>query len=221
MKTINIAIDGPAAAGKSTISRRVAGRLNYMYIDTGAMYRSVTLFALNHGTEQMFDNLNRIDIRFKNEDSGNQRVLLNNEDVTEAIRSKEVTANVSEVASYEAVRTYLVNMQQQLADEKGIVMDGRDVGTTVLPDAELKIFMQASPKVRAERRLIEERERGNQVDLETLTKQIMERDAFDMSREISPLVQAEDAFLLDTSEMTIEEVESCIIKLALEKVEGE
>jgi cytidylate kinase len=217
---INIAIDGPAAAGKSTISRKVAKKLNYMYIDTGAMYRCVTLYTLRHGEDKMFDDLNQIDIRFQNNDSDTQRVILNNEDVTEEIRSKEVTLRVSEISSYEAVRTYLVHMQQQLAKEKGIVMDGRDVGTTVLPDAELKIFMQASPEVRAKRRLLEEIERGNNVDLETLTEQIIQRDTIDMSREISPLTQAEDALLLDTSQMTIDEVENYIVKLVVEKVGG-
>lgn len=217
---INIAIDGPAAAGKSTISRKVAKKLNYMYIDTGAMYRCVTLYALRHGEDKMFEDLSQIDIRFQNSDSDTQRVILNNEDVTEEIRSKEVTLRVSEISSYEAVRTYLVHMQQQLAKEKGIVMDGRDVGTTVLPDAELKIFMQASPKVRAKRRLLEEIERGNNVDLETLTEQIIQRDTIDMSREISPLTQAEDALLLDTSQMTIDEVENYIVKLVVEKVGG-
>lgn len=221
MEIINIAIDGPAAAGKSTISRKVAKKLNYMYIDTGAMYRCVALYALKNGIENMFKHLDHLDIRFKNNDSDVQRVLLNNEDVTEEIRSKEVTANVSEIASYEAVRTYLVAMQQQLAEEKGIVMDGRDVGTTVLPDAELKVFMQASPSVRAKRRLIEERERGNDIDLDTLTEQIIKRDTIDMSREISPLTQAEDALLLDTSNMTIDEVEAHIVSLVLEKVGGE
>lgn len=221
MEIINIAIDGPAAAGKSTISRKVAKKLNYMYIDTGAMYRCVALYALKNGIENMFKYLDHLDIRFKNNDSDVQRVLLNNEDVTEEIRSKEVTANVSEIASYEAVRTYLVAMQQQLAEEKGIVMDGRDVGTTVLPDAELKVFMQASPSVRAKRRLIEERERGNDIDLDTLTEQIIKRDTIDMSREISPLTQAEDALLLDTSNMTIDEVEAHIVSLVLEKVGGE
>lgn len=221
MKMINIAIDGPAAAGKSTISKRVAKHLNYMYIDTGAMYRCVTLYALKYGNEKMFEDLKQLDIRFKNDDTSVQRVILNGKDVTDEIRSKDVTLNVSEVASYEAVRTYLVDMQQQLAKEKGIVMDGRDVGTTVLPDAELKIFMQASPTVRAKRRLIEEQNRGNDIDLATLTDQIIERDNYDMSREISPLIQADDALLLDTSDMSIEDVETYIVKLASEKAGGE
>lgn len=212
---INIAIDGPAAAGKSTISKRVAEQLNYIYIDTGAMYRAITLLYIENGKD-IINNLNDVEITFKREDSN--RVFLNSRDVTDEIRSQAVTSNVSEVSSFEAVRSYLVAMQQKIGLEKGVVMDGRDIGTTVLPDAELKIFMQASPRVRAERRLAEEKERGNDIDLDQLTSQIIRRDELDMNREISPLVQADDAVLLDTTELSIEEVEAHILHLAKQKI---
>lgn len=212
---INIAIDGPAAAGKSTISKRVAEQLNYIYIDTGAMYRAVTLLYIEKGKE-IINNLGNVEISFKREESN--RVLLNDRDVTDEIRSQAVTANVSEVSSFEEVRRYLVAMQQKIGFEKGVVMDGRDIGTTVLPDAELKIFMQASPRVRAERRLLEEKSRGNDIDLDELTSQIIRRDELDMSREISPLLQADDAVLLDTTELSIEDVETHILHLAKQKI---
>lgn len=212
---INIAIEGPAAAGKSTISRRVAEQLNYIYIDTGAMYRAITLLYIENGKD-IINNLNNVEITFKREDTN--RVFLNSRDVTDEIRSQEVTGKVSEVSSFEVVRSYLVAMQQKIGLEKGVVMDGRDIGTTVLPDAELKIFMQASPRVRAERRLIEETARGNHINLDQLTSQIIKRDELDMNREISPLVQARDAILLDTTELSIEEVEAHILHLAKQKI---
>ncbi|HIV81684.1 MAG TPA: (d)CMP kinase [Candidatus Salinicoccus merdavium] len=212
---INIAIDGPAAAGKSTISKRVAEQLNYIYIDTGAMYRAVTLLYIEKGKD-IINNLGSVEISFKREDSN--RVILNERDVTDEIRSQTVTANVSEVSSFEEVRSYLVAMQQKIGLEKGVVMDGRDIGTTVLPDAELKIFMQASPRVRAERRLLEEEARGNDIDLDELTSQIIRRDELDMSREISPLLQAHDAVLLDTTDLSIEDVEAQILHLAKQKI---
>ena len=214
-KKINIAIDGPAAAGKSTISRRVAERLGYIYIDTGAMYRAVTLLYIEKGKD-IIDSLEDVEITFKRED-GN-RVLMNGRDVTEEIRSESVTSKVSEVSSFEAVRSYLVSMQQKLGQDKGVVMDGRDIGTTVLPDADLKIFMQASPRVRAERRLIEEKERGSDIDIDQLTAQIIKRDELDMNRDISPLIKAEDAVLLDTTEMTIDEAENFILEIAQNKI---
>lgn len=214
-KKINIAIDGPAAAGKSTIARRVAEKLNYIYIDTGAMYRAVTLLYIEKG-KNIINSLEEVEIRFKRD--APDRILLDDRDVTSEIRSQAVTAKVSEVSSYEAVRSYLVAMQQRVAEEKGVVMDGRDIGTTVLPDAELKIFMQASPRVRAERRQLEERKRGISIELDELTAQIIKRDELDMNREISPLIQAEDAVHLDTTELAIEEVETHILDLAKQKI---
>ncbi|MEZ2457079.1 (d)CMP kinase [Salinicoccus roseus] len=209
-KKINIAIDGPAAAGKSTISRRVAKRMAYIYIDTGAMYRAVTLHAIRNG-RGVIDQLDDLDIRFGTDGTS---IYLNGEDVSADIRSQEVTNNVSEISSLAEVRQYLVSMQRKIAEDKGVVMDGRDIGTTVLPEAELKVYMKASPEIRAKRRLKEEKERGIDIDLETLTDQIIRRDDLDMNREISPLVKAHDAVLLDTSHMSIPEVEEKIIRMA-------
>lgn len=215
---INIAIDGPAAAGKSTISKRVAEKLGYIYIDTGAMYRAVTLHVLDSGKE-VLDKLNDVDIRFSNDES--RSVYLNGVDVSAEIRSPEVTQNVSGISSIQNVREYLVQMQRVIAEDKGVVMDGRDIGTTVLPEAELKIYMKASPEIRAKRRLEEEQDRGTDVDLSTLVQQIIRRDDLDMTREISPLKKANDAILLDTSHMSIEEVENYIIRMAQKLLKGE
>lgn len=215
MSHISIAIDGPAAAGKSTIAKRVAKKLKFLYIDTGAMYRAVTLYVLEHGDEIIQDISNHIHITFGTSDE----VYLNDKDVSKEIRSPEVTNNVSRIAAIGDVRTYLVDMQREISRTSSVVMDGRDIGTTVLPDAEVKIFMQASPKVRAERRLIEETARGNNIDLETLTAEIIRRDEIDSTRKISPLVKAEDAVLLDTSHLSIEEAEAKIIQLVEDKLE--
>ena len=216
MTTIRIAIDGPAAAGKSTIAKRVAKKLGYLYIDTGAMYRAVTLHSLQHGDESIDTIEDDVMINFDE----NDEVYLNNINVSKEIRSSEVTNNVSRISAMEKVRTYLVNMQRKISEDSNVVMDGRDIGTTVLPDAEVKVFMQADPKVRASRRLLEEQARGNQVSLETLTEEIIRRDEIDSTREISPLVKADDAVILDTSNLTIEEAEEEIIQLVNSKLEA-
>ena len=217
MTHTRIAIDGPAAAGKSTIAKRVAAKLGYLYIDTGAMYRAVTLYTLENGEETIDEIEDHIHITF----GVNNEVYLNDQDVSEAIRSQEVTKNVSYIASLEKVRTYLVDMQRKISEASNVVMDGRDVGTTVLPNAEVKIFMKADPEVRAKRRLLEEQARGNNYTLEELTKDIVRRDHIDSTREISPLVQAHDAILLDTSHLSIEEVEDKIIRLVMKHLEGD
>ena len=217
MTHTRIAIDGPAAAGKSTIAKRVAAKLGYLYIDTGAMYRAVTLYTLENGEEIIDEIEDHIHITF----GVNNEVYLNDQDVSEAIRSQEVTKNVSYLASLEKVRTYLVDMQRKISEASNVVMDGRDVGTTVLPNAEVKIFMKADPEVRAKRRLLEEQARGNNYTLEELTKDIVRRDHIDSTREISPLVQAHDAILLDTSHLSIEEVEDKIIRLVMKHLEGD
>lgn len=215
MSHISIAIDGPAAAGKSTIAKRVAKKLEFLYIDTGAMYRAVTLYVLEHGDGVIKDIASHIHITF----GINDEVYLNDKDVSAEIRSPEVTNNVSRVSAIGEVRTYLVEMQREISRTSNVVMDGRDIGTTVLPDADVKIFMQASPAVRAQRRLLEETARGNNIDLATLTAEIIRRDEFDSMREISPLVQAEDATLLDTSYLSIDEAEQKIIQLVEDKLE--
>ena len=217
MSQISIAIDGPAAAGKSTIAKRVAKKLQFLYIDTGAMYRAVTLYVLEHG-DKIIENISEhIDITF----GINDEVYLNGTDVSKEIRSPEVTNSVSRVSAIGEVRAYLVGMQRKISRTDSVVMDGRDIGTTVLPDAEVKIFMQASPEVRAKRRLLEETARGNTIDLQTLTDEIIRRDQIDSTREISPLVQADDAILLDTSYLSIEEAEDKIIQLVEDKLEVE
>ena len=217
MTHTRIAIDGPAAAGKSTIAKRVAAKLGYLYIDTGAMYIAVTLYTLENGEEIIDEIEDHIHITF----GVNNEVYLNDQDVSEAIRSQEVTKNVSYIASLEKVRTYLVDMQRKISEASNVVMDGRDVGTTVLPNAEVKIFMKADPEVRAKRRLLEEQARGNNYTLEELTKDIVRRDHIDSTREISPLVQDHDAILLDTSHLSIEEVEDKIIRLVMKHLEGD
>lgn len=215
MSHISIAIDGPAAAGKSTIAKRVAKKLEFLYIDTGAMYRAVTLYVLEHGDDTIKDIASHIHITF----GINDEVYLNDKDVSSEIRSPEVTNNVSRVSAIGEVRTYLVEMQREISRTSNVVMDGRDIGTTVLPDADVKIFMQASPAVRAQRRLLEETARGNNIDIATLTAEIIRRDEIDSMREISPLVQAEDATLLDTSHLSIDEAEQKIIQLVEDKLE--
>ena len=206
MNPINIALDGPAAAGKSTIARQVASKLSMIYVDTGAMYRAITYKYLKQDAPEDFQNL------IYNPSKG-QRIILDNEDVTDYLRENDVTQHVSYVASKEPVRTYAVQKQKELAIKKGIVMDGRDIGTVVLPDAELKVYMIASVDERAERRQKENELRGISSTLNQLKKEIEERDHYDMNRDISPLRKAEDAITVDTTSKTIEEVTEEILKL--------
>ncbi|MDT0692375.1 (d)CMP kinase [Staphylococcus chromogenes] len=216
MTAINIALDGPAAAGKSTIAKRVAAKLGMIYVDTGAMYRAITYHYLNH--QSTFTNFSEmmanIQIELKYDDQKGQRVFLQNEDVTDYLRENDVTQNVSYVSSQEEVRQFLVKSQQRLAIKKGIVMDGRDIGTTVLPNAELKIYMVASVEERAMRRLKDNELRGIESTYDQLVKDIAERDAYDMNRDISPLRKAADAIEIDTTGLSIEEVTEQIISLA-------
>lgn len=216
MSKINIAIDGPAAAGKSTIAKIVASKLGMIYVDTGAMYRAITYYYLKH--QDTFTNfkdlMNQLDIKLKYDQNKGQRVLLNDEDVTDFLRENDVTNNVSYVASIEEVRTFLVETQKQLASEKGIVMDGRDIGTTVLPEAEVKIYMIASVEERALRRLHDNKERGIGSTLEQLKEDIAKRDQYDMNRSISPLKKAEDATEIDTTGLSIDEVTEKILNIA-------
>lgn len=222
MKTIKIAIDGPAAAGKSTIAKMTAEKLRYTYIDTGAMYRALTHKALQmnidiNDEESLQELLNSIEITLK--PSGNtQLVFIDGSDVTEEIRSREVTSSVSSVATHSKVRELMVNKQRVFAEGVGVVMDGRDIGTHVLPNAELKIFMTASVDERASRRHLENEKRGIISSLEQLKNEISERDQADMKRKASPLKMAEDALLIDTTEMSIEEVAEKIKTLAEERL---
>ena len=218
IKGIRIAIDGPAAAGKSTIAKLVAKKLGYTYIDTGAMYRAVTYKVLQNNTnptnEQEITQLIAETEIVLQPGEHVQKVLLDGKEVTDEIRSHAVTTNVSAIAALTSVRHLLVAKQQQLAAESPVVMDGRDIGTAVLPQAELKIFMTASVEERAERRFLEEQQRGMTPDYETLKKEISERDKADSEREISPLIKAEDAITIDTTGKTIEEVTNRIIEYA-------
>lgn len=215
MEAINIALDGPAAAGKSTIAKRVAAQLGMIYVDTGAMYRAITYYYLNN-KERFTDFtslISEIDLRLGYDAEKGQRVFLNDNDVTDFLRENDVTQNVSYVSSIKEVRQFLVQVQQKLAADKGIVMDGRDIGTTVLPDAEVKVYMIASVEERAERRYKDNQERGIESSIEQLKKDIAERDAYDMNREISPLKKAEDAIEIDTTGLSIAQVTDKILSL--------
>ncbi|RNF40515.1 (d)CMP kinase [Planococcus salinus] len=221
-KPIQIAIDGPAAAGKSTIAKIVAEKLGYIYIDTGAMYRAITLKALQEGlnlasNEEVGELLKNTVIDLQPSENG-QLVFLDQKNVTEDIRSQYVTKAVSEIAAHEAVREQMVHLQQQLAHGRGVVMDGRDIGTHVLPDAALKIFMSASVEERARRRFEENKKRNIDTPLEELQKEIAERDKLDSEREFAPLRKAEDAIFLDTTALTIEEAALAILKLTAERL---
>ena len=220
MKKIVVAIDGPAGAGKSTIAKLAAERLGYAYIDTGAMYRSVAWKFLQTGEsfdEEFISRLARtMVIRFQPEASVN-RVFVDGQEVTAAIRSTEVTANVSRVAAIGAVREAMVAQQRRMGEDGGVIMDGRDIGTVVFPKAQLKIFLTASVEERALRRYKELLAKGEQVDLEQLQRDIADRDKQDSERAIAPLRQADDALLLDTSHMDIGQVTEKIMQLVGER----
>lgn len=219
-KKLVVAIDGPAGAGKSTIAKLVAEQLGYAYIDTGAMYRSVTwkfLQTKEAFNEQLISELaEKMVIEFRPEAKVN-RVFVDGVEVTEAIRKSEVTCNVSKVAAIGTVREAMVDQQRRMGEAGGVLMDGRDIGTVVFPNADLKIFLTATVEERARRRYKELTEKGESIDLAKLQQEIAERDKQDSEREISPLRQAEDALLLDSSDMTIAQVAEFIIKLVQEK----
>ncbi|ULL15545.1 (d)CMP kinase [Paenibacillus sp. H1-7] len=224
MEKINIAIDGPAGAGKSTIARLVANELDFVYVDTGAMYRAVTWSVLKADLRpdqeaEVVQVATRLDIRLVPGKDG-QQVYVDGQEVTAAIRSAEVTGNVSRISQIPEVRRILTDKQKLLAADKGVVMDGRDIGSSVLPDAELKIFLTASVRIRAERRFKEIQDDRPEVTLEQLEQEIASRDRMDEQRETSPLVQAPDAVLLDTTEMSIAEVVERILELCRAKVGG-
>ncbi|HEM4051238.1 TPA: (d)CMP kinase [Streptococcus suis] len=221
MKSIQIAIDGPASSGKSTVAKIIAKDFGYTYLDTGAMYRSATYLALTNGVEvtdqdRIVDLLAQNPIRFGRDDDGQQLVFVGEQDVTLPIRDNQVTNNVSAVAALPLVREELVRLQQEIAQAGGIVMDGRDIGTVVLPQAELKIFLIASVEERAMRRFKENTERGIETDLETLKEEIAARDYKDSNRTVSPLKAADDAITFDTTGVSIEGVVKFISEKAKE-----
>ena len=222
MKKITIAIDGHSSCGKSTMAKDLAREIGYVYVDTGAMYRSVTLYALRKGlfeadgsvkTEALEREMPNIHISFQfNPETGRPDTYLNGEYVEKEIRSLEVSSHVSPIAAIGFVRRALVAQQQQMGKDKGVVMDGRDIGTVVFPDAELKVFVTASAQVRAQRRYDELKAKGMPADFDDILKNVEERDYIDSHREESPLRQAEDAILLDNSEMTIPEQKAWLLE---------
>ena len=213
MKKIIIAIDGHSSTGKSTLAKQLAKKLDYIYVDSGAMYRAVTLFAIenNYIDENEFDkdtlisSISSVKIKFKKDESGVTTLFLNNNEVSSKIRGMQVSNLVSKVAALPEVRQCLVKEQRQMGQNKGIVMDGRDIGTVVFPDAELKIFMTASAKTRAQRRWDELTSKGEQVDFDAVYENITSRDYKDSTRVDSPLIQAKDAHILDNSNLTPKE----------------
>jgi cytidylate kinase len=229
-RKIIIAVDGFSSCGKSTFAKAIAARLGYIFIDTGAMYRAVTLYALENGAivsgivdeEAVCRLLDRIAITFRfNPARGASDIYVNGDLVEGKIRTIEVSNCVSRVSAIPAVRKKLVAMQQEMGRRRGVVMDGRDIGTVVFPDAELKLFMTADPKVRAQRRYDELTAKGQQVTLEEIERNVRARDEADMSRAISPLRQADDAVVLDNSRMTVDEQMEWFMKLFAERTKNE
>ena len=218
MKTYSIAIDGPAASGKSTAEKGVATALDFLYLDTGAMYRAITLYMIEKGldTRSEEDAKSILDEVTMREDK-NGHIFLNERDVTERVREEDVTKLVSYACAHKAVRERLVALQREMAKGESVVMDGRDIGTVVLPDATLKVYQVASVESRAKRRYLEELSKGKEASLDEIQKDIERRDYIDSHREHSPLRKAEDAILLDTSDLTIQEEIDAILSLFREK----
>lgn len=225
--SIVIAIDGHSSTGKSTVAKKLAKHLEYKYVDTGAMYRAVTLFAMrnscmlngNADEEKLIQLLPSIEINFEyNPEAGTNDVILNGENVENTIRTMEVSENVSSVAKIDKVRKKLVQIQKQLGEEKGIVMDGRDIGSVVFPDAELKLFMTASSDIRAQRRYNELKEKGEDITFEEVLQNVKHRDDIDSNRKNSPLIQSEDAIKIDNSDLSQDEQFEKILNLAKERI---
>ncbi len=221
MKKISIAIDGPAAAGKSTVAKIVANKLNYIYVDTGAMYRGLTFQAIERGidlqNEELLGQMLKETEILLEPTEDEQRVLVNGRDVTSEIRGSDVTNHVSIVAKHKLIREEMVRRQQRFALNGGVVMDGRDIGTHVLPHAEVKVFLLASVEERAQRRHAENLAKGYPSDLEILKAEIAARDKLDSEREVAPLKKADDAVEIDTTALTIDEVVEKIMALAMER----
>lgn len=217
--SFNIAIDGPAGAGKSTIAKRAAKELGFLYVDTGAMYRAIALGLLRKGTDiesetDLTEALKQIEVSLAYEE-GAQQVYLNGENVSDLIRTEEVGNMASASASKPEVRAKLTELQRGIASRQSVLMDGRDIGTVILPNAQLKIYLTASVETRAQRRYQELNLKGENCSLEEIEKDIRERDYRDMNREVAPLRQAEDAILIDSSHMTVEEVVAMIVRLTV------
>lgn len=218
----SIAIDGPAGAGKSTLARQLARRLGFLYVDTGAIYRTVALKVLRAGADpadpdQVVPLLEGLEVRMAYGETGEQRMYLSGEDVSEAIREHRVSGAASKVSAIPAVRDFLLEFQRRQAREHDVVMDGRDIGTVVLPGADVKIFLSAAPETRARRRLLELEQRGQTADFDTVLRDIRQRDRQDESRPIAPLKRAEDAVLLDTTDLNLEQSLEKMLALVKEK----
>ena len=230
MKKITIAIDGFSSCGKSTMAKDLAKKLGYVYVDTGAMYRAVTLYAMRNGlfnadgsvkTADLERQMNKINITFKlNKTAERPDTYLNNELVENDIRTLEVSNHVSQIAAVPFIREAMVAQQQRMGKDKGVVMDGRDIGTTVFPEAELKVFVTASAEVRAQRRYDELKEKGMPADFNDILKNVQERDYLDSHREVSPLRKAPDAIELDNSHMTIAEQSAWLMEQVKQKIEA-
>lgn len=221
--SFKIAIDGPAGAGKSTIARKAAGQLSFLYVDTGAMYRAIALGLLERGTDlqdpdALLRALEEITVTIGYDSTGGQQVFLNGENVSSRIREEKVGNMASASSALPQVREKLTALQRGLAQKENVLMDGRDIGTVILPDAQLKIFLTADAAVRAKRRYLELTAKGVESSLEKIEREILERDERDRNRPVAPLRQAKDAVLLDTSDMTIEEVTEKIVELARERM---
>ena len=223
MKHVSIAIDGPAGAGKSTLARKAAGELGFLYVDTGAIYRTVALKVRRAGAdperpEQVVPLLEGLDLRMDYGPDGAQRMYLEGEDISQAIRTSEVSGLASKVSAIPEVRAFLLDFQRRQAREHNVVMDGRDIGTVVLPQADVKIFLTAAPEARARRRLRELEERGEQVDFDTVLADILRRDEQDRTRPIATLRQAEDAVLLDTTNLNLAESLQALLAIVKERI---
>lgn len=225
MKNFDVAIDGPSGAGKSSLARRCAAELGLLYVDTGAIYRTVGLAALRRGVDPKKEEavaaiLPELEIGMGYED-GEQRMYLNGEDVSREIRMPEISMYASDVSAHAAVRSFLLEMQRKLARENCVIMDGRDIGTVVLPEAKLKIYLTASPEARAERRMKELQAKGVEQPYEEVLRDIIQRDEQDMNREVAPLRQAEDALLVDTTEIDFDQSFELLCGIIRERMEAE
>ena len=224
MKRFAIAVDGPAGSGKSTVAKAVARKLGIVYVDTGAMYRTVALHCIQEGISladeaAVVASLDGLNMRIQPDTDG-QKIFLNEEDVTAKIRTAEIGRGASDVGAYQKVRERMVEIQQKMAKELSVIMDGRDIGTVVLPEAEVKIYLDAGVEERARRRVGELEAKGETADFEEIKKMIIQRDYNDMNREHSPLKKADDAVVLDSTSMTVEEVQQAILDIVQERVKN-
>lgn len=222
--SVAVALDGPAGAGKSSVAKKAAKELDFIYVDTGALYRTIGLAAMRENIEpvasdKVFDLLKRIKVELTFNDKGEQIVLLNGEDVSGQIRTPEASMTASKISAIPEVRAFLLDLQRSMAKTNNVIMDGRDIGTVVLPDAQVKIFLTAAPEARAGRRYKELIEKGMDVNYEDILKDVIKRDNFDMNREIAPLKPAEDSVTVDTTELDFDQSVEAVISVIKEKTD--